>query len=202
MGSPPYLVWLARRDTVLALAVSIALTVAAAALTGAIPTPQMRGPSLLLTVSTIHAMLLGSVIALAVRPADPHLEALSPRPMRTLRLTLGVGLLLSQTLLLVTAGALAELAPPQVLAGLRTLAVTAGVCALIARRASFPAAAMILLAYVGCVLFAGAEPDGDVAWWARLLAGWDAPVDLWLIGIGTAATCSAFLATPRTAPGT
>jgi hypothetical protein len=191
------IVWLWRRNVALVLVAGVALTCVAAVVTGAVPTPQLRGPSVLLGVSTIHALLLGAALPLAVIPADGDLEPLSPRPVRRYRLLTGAGLLCVDALLLAGVGAVAGLDRPTTLAALRSLVLAAAVGSFVTRSVSFPAAIAVLLTYVGCVLFAGVEPDGTVASWARLLAPWHPGTDPWLTAAAVIATVGAFAARPR-----
>lgn len=189
-----WVVWLWRRNVVLTVVACVALAGVAAVVNGAIPTPQLRGPSLLLGISTVHALVSGAALPLAVVAADPDLEAISPRPIGRYRLLTGAGLLTANALLLVGAGALSELDGPNMLAALRTMVIVAAVCSLMTRALSFAAAIALLLAYVGCVLFAGVDPDGSVAPWAGLLARWQAHTDPWLIAAAIGAMLYAFAA--------
>lgn len=192
----PRVVWLARRNVLLTVTIAVALSVAAVAVRGSAPTPQLRGPSVLLGVPTVLAMLLGAIGALAVRATDADLEALSPRPIRTYRALIGATLLTVHVALLVGVTTIAGLTGLEQFAAIRTLSVVAALTTLVTRRTSFATAAAVFLAYLGCVLFAGVNPDGHLTWWARLLAPWEPATDPWITTIAIVATLYAFATTP------
>ncbi|WP_407342250.1 hypothetical protein [Pengzhenrongella phosphoraccumulans] len=196
----PRLVWLGRRNVIVTVAAAVVLSFVAVAAHGFTPTPQLRGPSVPLGVPTVQAMLMGTVLALAVRAADADLEALSPRPIRTYRALIGAGLVAVLLALLVGSTTIAGLSGPDQLAAIRTLSVVAALTTLVTWRTSFSTAAAVLLAYLGCVLFAGVDPDGHLAWWARLLAPWEPTTDPWITAIAIGATLYAFAATPTNHP--
>jgi hypothetical protein len=72
----------------------------------------------------------------------------------------------------------------------------ASVSSLLARRASFAAAIAVLLAYLGCIVFAGVAPDEKLDWWALLLAPWNPVTDPWLVFLSAIAMLFAFAARP------
>lgn len=192
----PRLVWLGRRNVIVTVTAAVVISIVAVAVPGSASTPQLRGPSVLLGVPTVHAMLMGDVLALAVRAADADLEALSPRPIRTYRALIGAALVTVLLVLLVGTTTVAGLPGADQLAAVRTLSVVAAVTTLVTWRTSFVTAAAVLLAYLGCVLFAGVDPDGHLAWWARLLAPWEPTTDPWITATAITATLYAFAATP------
>lgn len=196
----PRVVWLGRRNVILTVAAAVALSFVAVAVHGSAPTPQLRGPSVLLGVPTVQAMLLGAILALAVRAADADLEALSPRPIHTYRALIGAALVTVHLALLVGSTTIAGLSGVDQLAAVRTLSVVAALTTLVTWRTSFTTAAAAFLAYLGCVLFAGVNPDGHLTWWARLLAPWEPTTDPWITAVAVGATLYAFAAAPANHP--
>ena len=71
----PRLVWLGRRNVIVTVAAAVMLSFVALAAHGFAPTPQLRGPSVPIGIPTVQAMLMGTILALAVRAADADLEA-------------------------------------------------------------------------------------------------------------------------------
>src|SRR4051812_29287404 len=181
----PLLTWLLRRHAAESLAVSALAAVACTLVSGSLATPQLRGPSVALGSMVVYAIVLGCAMALPVRAADRDLELTSTRPVTWLRSALALLLLAANVALVAAVGTVTGAGTEQTLAAVRTMALVGGIVALVTRAASFVAAASLLLAYLGCVLFAGAGPDGSVDWWAHILAAWDPPVDGWLTLAGT-----------------
>lgn len=191
------LVWIARRQIAVSIAASVLLSGLAMLLGGGFATPQLRGPSHIFPVGAVHAIALAVCIAFPLGMGDLELEERTPRRLRVYRGLFVALLIVFNGALLVAAHHVRGGSLESIGSDLRTGAIVAGVMSCVAWWASFYAAMAVLLAYFGCLLFAGVGPAGTVEWWARPLVHGASTIDALLAVVGLVAVLAAWLGTTK-----
>lgn len=195
------LVWAIRRQLVVSAAGSFVISGLLTLIAGGFATPQLRGPSTTLHIGSLHATMLAMCIAFPVGMGDLELEQRTPRLIAAYRGMFVAVLLSLNGILLVVSHRMRGEGLESIVPDLRTGAIVAGVMSCIARWSSFYAAMAVLLAYAGCLLFAGVSPEGDIEWWARPLVHRASTVDVVLSTVGLMAVCVAWLGASKGAGG-